>query len=101
MSDNERLISELEAEYDQDQGFLGLLRAGHFDSLARDRFLRLLQSIDLGSSGPIDRRIVALLWYIPLFMQWQERRLDPDERLALQEAASHVTTQLERILGVP
>ena len=27
MSDIERLISDLEAEYDQDQGFRGLLRA--------------------------------------------------------------------------
>lgn len=71
--DAKQLISDLEAEYDRSEGFLGLLRAGHFDSLARDRFLRLLQCIDLGTSGSIDRRVVALLWYVPLFMQWQER----------------------------
>ncbi len=101
MSDVEGLISDLEAEYDQDLGFLGLLRAGHFDSLARDRFLRLLESIDLGAGGPIDRRVVALLWYVPLFMQWQEPRLDADERQALQAATNRVTSELERILGVP
>lgn len=99
--DAKQLISDLEAEYDQDEGFLGLLRTGHFDSLARDRFLRLLQSIDLGTGGSIDRRVVALLWYVPLFMQWQERRLDADERVALQAAANRVTSELERILGVP
>jgi hypothetical protein len=99
--DAKQLISDLEAEYDQDEGFLGLLRAGHFDSLARDRFFRLLQSIDLGAHASIDRRVVALLWYVPLFMQWQERRLDTDEREALQAAANRVTSQLERILGVP
>jgi len=96
-----QLVSDLEAEYDQEEGFLGLLRTGHFDSLARDRFLRLLQSIDLGTGGSIDRRVVALLWYVPLFMQWQERRLDADERKALQAAANRVTSELERILGVP
>jgi len=29
----EKLISDLEFEYDPTEGFLGLLRAGHFDSL--------------------------------------------------------------------
>ena len=59
--DAKQLIAALEAEYDQDEGFLGLLRTGHFDSLARDRFLRLLESIDLGANVSIDRRVVALL----------------------------------------
>lgn len=101
MSDVKQLISDLEAEYDQEQGFLGLLRAGHFDSIARDRFFRLLESIDLGAGGLIDRRVVALLWYVPMFMQWQERRLDGDERQALQAATNRVTAELERILGAP
>jgi len=102
MSDEtKKLITELEREYDQDEGFLGLLRNGHFNSSARDRFVRLLQSIDIGTGGSVDRRVVALLWYVPLFMQWQERRLDADEREALQSAANRVTSELERILGVP
>lgn len=101
MSDVSRLVSGLEAEYDQEQGFLGLLRAGHFDSLARDRFFRLLESIDPGTGELINRRVVALLWYVPMFMQWQERRLDADERQALQAAANRVTSELERILGAP
>ncbi len=102
MSDEtKKLITELEREYDQDEGFLGLLRNGHFNSIARDRFVRLLQSIDIGTGGSVDRRVVALLWYVPLFMQWQERRLDADEREALQSAANRVTSELERILGVP
>lgn len=95
------LIAELEHEYDQDEGFLGLLRGGHFDSLALDRFLRLLQSIDVGVGSSIDRRVVALLWYVPLFMHWQERRLDVAERDHLQVAVNRVTSELERILGVP
>jgi hypothetical protein len=99
--DSMQLISDLEAEYDQDYGFLGLLRAGHFDSLARDRFFRLLDSIDLGSGGSIDRRVVALLWFIPLLMQWQEDRFDTDERQALEAATNRATSALERILGVP
>jgi len=102
MSDSSKeLIAALEQEYDQEEGFLGLLRLGHFDSLARDRFLELLRSIRLEPSELIDRRVVSLLWYIPLLMQWQERRLDADERTALQETLNAVTTELERVLGVP
>ncbi len=97
----EKLISELEYEYDQDEGFLGLLRDGHFDNLALDRFLRLLQSVDLVTGSSIDRRLVALLWYVPLFMQWQERRLSANQQETLQTAINKVTSQLERILGVP
>lgn len=99
--DAKRLISALEAEYDQEEGFLGLLRGGHFDTRARDRFLQLLESIDLGQSELIDRRLVALLWYVPLFLQWQNRRLDEEERAALRQVLDRATNQLERILGVP
>jgi hypothetical protein len=100
-TDPDRLISDIEAEYDLAEGFLGLLRGGHFDTRARDRFMRLLESVDLGQSEMINRRIVALLWYIPLFLQWQGRRLDEDEKLLLKQVSDQVTNQLERILGVP
>lgn len=99
--DAKRQISELEAEYDQEEGFLGLLRGGHFDTRARDRFLRLLDSIELGPGEMISRRLVALLWYVPLLLEWQARRLDEEERVALRQVIDRVTNQLERILGVP
>ena len=94
------LVAALEAAYDLDEGFLGLLRGGHFDSLARDHFLQLLRSIDL-ETETLDRRLVGLLWYVPLFMQWQLERLDDEEQVALRAAVDQVTNQLERILGVP
>jgi hypothetical protein len=99
--DDELLISGLESDYDQNSGFLGLLRAGHFDSLALGRFFRLLESIDLGTGEPINRRVVALLWYIPLLMQWQHGRFEADERKALNAATDRVISELERILGLP
>lgn len=99
--DVKRVISSLEAEYDQEDGFLGLLRGGHFDTRARDRFLELLVSIDLGPSETINRRLVALLWYLPLLLEWQKRRLDEEQRKALDQVMDEVTSQLERILGVP
>jgi hypothetical protein len=96
-----KLIADVESEYDRDDGFLGLLRGGHFDTLARDRYLRLLQSIDFDGFEMVDRRLVALFLYMPLFLQWQEPRLDDDERNALGQTVDRVTSELERILGVP
>ena len=101
LSNVKQLIADLEYEYDQNEWFLGLLRNGHFDSLGRERLLKLLGSIDLGSAEVIDKRLVGLLWYMPLLMQWQGRRLDDDERKSLHEAVNAVTTQLKRVLGVP
>jgi hypothetical protein len=44
--DTKRLIAGLQAAYDLEEGFLGLLRGGHFDVLAWDRSLGLLRTID-------------------------------------------------------
>ncbi|MGH3322482.1 MAG: hypothetical protein ACRDN9_20360 [Streptosporangiaceae bacterium] len=68
---------------------------------ARDRFMRLLESVDLGQAEVIDHRLVALLWHVPLFLQWQGRRLDDEERAALQQVLDRATNQRERVLGVP
>lgn len=100
-SDTDALIGRLEAEYDLENGFLGLLRGGHFDTRAADRFLRLLGTIDLGDGDVIHRRVVTLLWFIPVFLQWQEHRLDEDEWAALRRVIDAATNQLERILGIP
>jgi hypothetical protein len=70
-----RLISQLEAEYDLDDGFLGRLRQGQFDSMGLDRLTRLLQSIDFGEATDFNRRVVALVWMIPTLMRWQVERL--------------------------
>lgn len=100
-SDVHGLISALEAEYDFDAGFLGLLRGGHFDTRARDRFLRLLESIDLGSSDVVNRRLISLLWYLPEFLRWQSDRLGDEEIGQLHDTLNQVMSQLERILGIP
>jgi RHS repeat-associated protein len=60
-NDAKRLIFDLEAQYGLEEGFRGLLRSGYYDTGACDRFLRLLESIDLGGPGVFDRCVVALI----------------------------------------
>lgn len=95
-------VDQLEAEWDLELGFLGNLRQGKFDPVGYDRFVTMLSSVEeLGET--VDRRFVALTWYIPLFMQWQKERCvehghsDQD----FDRAVNRVTGILERVLGTP
>jgi hypothetical protein len=102
--DTHRLIVRLEAEWDRSQGFLGRLRTGEFDPAGFERFEQLLRSVNLGDEETIDRRLVSLLWFVPLFMTWQRERVaeqggDPDQ---VEAATQKITDILLRdVLGAP
>jgi hypothetical protein len=97
------LINRLDDEWDQDDGFLGRLRAGLFDREGYERFLGLLQSIE--TKGDVfDRRLVELLWFVPLFMEWQTERLEGRSGMPPEEFRSYknaVLNTLFKVLGVP
>jgi hypothetical protein len=97
------LVPRLEAEYDVEVGFIGLLRSGTFDEFALDRLMTVLQEIE-PQGNTIDRRLVSLLWWIPWVIEWQGQRLERENRAqeaaAVHRARDAVFKQLERILGV-
>jgi hypothetical protein len=51
----------------------------------------------------INRRIVSLLWYMPLFMAWQKDRVQEagGDAAGLERAANEVQSIVERVLGIP
>lgn len=51
----------------------------------------------------ISRRLVSLLWYIPLFMYWQLERVEESggDQVAYKRAITIATNEIERILGTP
>jgi hypothetical protein len=101
MSDD--LIAALEHEWDLGQGFLGKLRQGLFDPVGLERLIRLLDRIDFGDAVEVNRRLISLLWFIPLFMEWQRERVHaPDaDPQTVSDAADRVENAIERILGLP
>ena len=101
--DIQSLINRLEREWDLEQGFLGKLRMGILDVDDFSRLKETLESIDFKAETIVNRRIISLLWYIPLFMHWQrERFADDDKKLQfLDRAINEATSILENILGVP
>jgi hypothetical protein len=98
------LIELLEAEWSYPDGFLAKLRSGDFSAEGFRRFRQLLDSIQRSGTPEIDRRLVELLWFIPMFMMWQRERVgecggDPRE---VETAANEVTgILLEGALGAP
>lgn len=97
-----KLIDELETEWDLDNGFFGVLRSGIFSNEKYQRLLGLLRAVEIDGEF-INRRLVSLLWYIPLFMSWQkERVLEADGDVQeLESAINAISSILESKLGVP
>jgi hypothetical protein len=96
-------IAALEAEWEPESGFFWRIRQGMFVDADYQRALSKVRAISIPEDIDIPRRLVSLLWYIPLFMQWQMERLrDAGADLeAYTMAATAMSTEVERILGVP
>lgn len=103
MNDIQRINELLEAEWDLSEGFLGRLREGHYDPEGFRRFEQLLRSIQLDEEKPLDRRFVALTWYVPTFMSWQRERVEEvsGSIRELDAAITKIHNLLEQLLGVP
>jgi len=99
----ETTIENLEREWDLESGFIGLLRGGTFDKAALARFVSVLEQIELPTERVIDRRLVSLLWLVPLMMEWQiqrfsERGTPPPE---LVQGQNQIQSLIWTVLGTP
>ena len=50
------------------EGFLGCLREGVFDKSLYDKLYNSILSIKIDDEEDIDRELIQLLWFIPIFM---------------------------------
>jgi hypothetical protein len=95
-------IEQLNASWDLESGFFGNLRERKFNNELFENFVLLLRSISFNEDELIPRRVVSLLWYIPLFMEWQKERVRNTISLSNYEnKKTEIENELERILGVP
>ncbi|UOQ69932.1 hypothetical protein [Hymenobacter volaticus] len=95
-------MDKLEAAWELETGFLGCLREGIFDPVLYGDFVTLLMSIQLDKQELLPQRFVTLLWFIPLFMEWQTERVAKTiGEQEYQAKRTRIETQLERILGLP
>ena len=70
-------IGMLEKEWSQDHGFFGKAREGIFDEESAKRIENVLGKIEihLQNDAYLSRRLVTLIWFIPLFLEWQIERI--------------------------
>jgi|SRR5712671_2880040 len=103
-SDTAKWTSFLEREWSKPQGFLGRAREGQFDPEDGKRFVVGLKAIRLPAESKVmDRHLVSLLWYIPLFLSWQRDRIieNGGDAASFEKVSNEVQTLVEEILGVP
>jgi len=93
---------QLEAAWD-DGGFLGQLRDGNFDADSGTAFLRLLSAIRIDEDSLLPARMLSLIWYVPLFLEWQEKRVSQNgmDSVTYRNYVATVISTLEEVLGVP
>jgi hypothetical protein len=84
-------------------GFFSEVREGRFDRAAYRRALDTLGAIRLPEGAALPRRLVSLVWFIPLFMGWNRPRVIEagGDAAAYDEAATAHEDAVERLLGMP
>jgi hypothetical protein len=99
----EHEIDAMESEWTPDGGFFWKIRQGHFAPDDFERALNKVSGISIAEDADLPRRVVSLLWYIPLFMQWQVERVRENhgDVAAYTKAITAMTNEIERLLGVP
>jgi hypothetical protein len=56
-------------------GFFWKIRQGSYDKSDFNRALSQIASVPSQNGGPLPARLVSLLWYVPIFMEWQRERI--------------------------
>lgn len=100
---HERDTGALESEWSPEDGFFWRIRQGEFAASDFDRALAKVSAICIREDAVLPRRLVSLLWYIPLFMQWQVERVQEKggDMRAYVSAVTKMRNEVERLLGVP
>lgn len=94
----ENLITELEREWEAEHGFFGKLRYKGFDLNGFHRVRNLLKQIDTQADS-LPRRLISLVWFIPLFMTWQDAPNITKEEY--QEYCNDLESLVIEALGAP
>jgi hypothetical protein len=99
----ENEIDALESEWWPEDGFFWRVRQGEFIASEFERALKKVSAFSIAEDADVPRRLISLLWYIPLFMQWQTERLQENkcDVTAYAKAITTMTNEIERLLGVP
>jgi len=69
-----QFIEQLDREWELD-GFLGRVGVGQFAEEEAEHFLKLLRGLHVEENALVPKRLLSLLWYLPIFLIWQRERV--------------------------
>ncbi|MFC6881470.1 MULTISPECIES: hypothetical protein [Actinomadura] len=97
------MLEALNGAWDDETGFLGLLRTGESSQAAGDEFLALLRSVNIGEGERLHPDFIRLTWFAPLFVEWQiDRAVDRGvDRKRVALLSDQLRELLMEILGTP
>lgn len=86
-----------------DGGVLAQIRAGRFDVSEGEKFLRALNNMHVDDNTSLPKRFVALIWYLPSFLEWQKTRVEEvtGEIASYERFIIETHNTLEGVLGIP
>ncbi|WP_329435099.1 hypothetical protein OG564_28680 [Streptomyces sp. NBC_01280] len=97
------VLEALDLAWDDEEGVLGKLRGGQFDAALAEGYVELLQTIEIEEGAALHADFVRLIWFAPLFSEWQIERVAKRGGDA-QEASNFSDKVRERVmelLGTP
>jgi len=101
--DTNKIINLLEQEWDEPNGFFWKARTRLFDPKGLERVLAILESVEIKDNTHINRRLVSLLWFMPISLEWQKKSFQKaglDIR-DLEKSIHQIINLLYEILGIP
>jgi hypothetical protein len=102
MKNLNEIINELEQDWERPNGFWEELRGGSFHADEYEKIIGVISSIEISEEN-VSKRLVSLLWYLPLFMEWQTERVieKGGDAIRFETAKNKLIGILEKKLGVP
>ena len=97
------MMTRLERFWDSPDGYFFKLRQGDYDHAGTQRVEETLRSIQVAERTELPRRLVALTWIIPTFMEWQIERVGTvgGDVESLRSDITRLRNALEELLGTP
>ena len=72
---DEQIKTKLIWQWENADGFFFKFRFGTFDKDECKKTLDIIEEIEFGRHNMIDRKIVDLIWFVPLFLEWNKERV--------------------------
>ena len=100
---SDKSLAAIEAAWEPEDGAMWKLRQGDIDVPQIESLLLLLERIRPAEDDLLPRRFVSLVWYLPIFFEWQRERVAErgGDIKAYQVLSNRVVAIVQQVLGVP